>query len=190
MPEFFRSLSYRLRPFPSASLRTVQAGFQAYGSPVAGFSGGQLLASRLPCSLLFRSTCPPSPCGRLSRPRTTMRAPSPWGSRPTGDLVLLSRSTSERGLGRPLIPTPDDIRRYPPARACVTSYPQATHAVASLPVSLMTGLRMGRSGLDFRQSSFGHATRVLRNCGFADLPALRVSGMLWSSVPFGRESAG
>ena len=30
-------------------------------------------------------TYPPSPCGRLSRPRTTMGAPSPWGSRPAGD---------------------------------------------------------------------------------------------------------
>ena len=27
-------------------------------------------------------TCPPSPCGRLSRPRTTMGAPLPWGSHP------------------------------------------------------------------------------------------------------------
>src|SRR5262249_19416926 len=32
------------------------------------------------------SACPPSPWVRLSRTRTTMRTPSPWGSRPTGDL--------------------------------------------------------------------------------------------------------
>src|SRR5262249_39854696 len=29
-------------------------------------------------------TCLPSPCGRLSRPRTTMETPLPWGSPPEG----------------------------------------------------------------------------------------------------------
>src|SRR5262249_6513883 len=29
-------------------------------------------------------TCPPSPCGRLSRPRTTTGTPLPWGSPPEG----------------------------------------------------------------------------------------------------------
>ena len=50
-------------------------------------SGGRLWASRLPCSLL-RSTYPPSPCVRFSRTLTTTRAPSPWGSRPLGDLRI------------------------------------------------------------------------------------------------------
>ena len=34
------------------------------------------------------STCGPSPCGRLSRPRTTTATPSPWASRPVGDPVF------------------------------------------------------------------------------------------------------
>jgi hypothetical protein len=127
-------------------------------------------ASRLPGSLPFRSTCPPSPCGRLSRPRTTTGAPSPWGSRPTGDLALPWRCTSERGLGRPLIPTPDELRRYPTARACAPRCPKGTYAMASREVSLVTGLRMGRSGLDFKQSSLGPATRVLRDTGSLTSP--------------------
>jgi hypothetical protein len=53
------------------------------------------------------STCPPSPCGRLSRPRTTMGAPSPWGSRPTGDLDL-SPTLTMNGVPpcpRPIVPS-------------------------------------------------------------------------------------
>ena len=91
-------------PFPSAPLRTGRASFQASGSPVAGLSTApsewaastadttiaephsRHLTSR--SGLPSRSACPPSPRGRLSRPPTTMGAPSPWGSRPTGDLVL------------------------------------------------------------------------------------------------------
>jgi hypothetical protein len=100
--------------------RSAAHSFQAYRSPVAGFSGGRLWVSHLPPSLLLRSTCPPSPCGRLSRSPTPMGAPSPWGSRPLGDLVVLGCGTSEPGLGRPLIPTPD----------------------VSSPVSCRTGLRV------------------------------------------------
>src|SRR3954471_17708819 len=42
---------------------------------------------RLPPSFDYRDTCGPSPCRRLSRPRTTTTAPSPWASRPEGDHV-------------------------------------------------------------------------------------------------------
>src|SRR5215213_11371793 len=42
---------------------------------------------RLPPSFDYRDTCGPSPCGRLSRPRTTTTAPSPWASPPEGDPV-------------------------------------------------------------------------------------------------------
>ena len=45
---------------------------------------------------------------------------------------------------------------------------------------------MPRSGLDFKQSSLDHATRVLRGVRLADLACPRFSGMLWSPVPFGR----
>ena len=41
--------------------------------------------SHRPGSLPLRSTGLPSPCGRLSRPRTTTGAPSPWGFPPLGD---------------------------------------------------------------------------------------------------------
>jgi hypothetical protein len=47
----------------------------------------RLLPLRLPLSFGHRGTCGPSPCGRLSRPRTTTTAPSPWASRPVGDPV-------------------------------------------------------------------------------------------------------
>ena len=53
------------------------------------------------------TTCPASPCVRLSRTRTTIGTPSPWGSRPLGDLDFPCCHTSERGLGSPLIPTPE-----------------------------------------------------------------------------------
>ena len=56
-------------------------------------------------------TCPPSPCQRLSRcpwwvvtPTTTMRTPSPWDSRPLGDLAFRHRGTSRSNLGSRLIP--------------------------------------------------------------------------------------
>jgi hypothetical protein len=41
-----------------------------------------------------------------------MMTPLPWGSRPVGNLVFLRGRTSERGLGRPLIPTPRKISWY------------------------------------------------------------------------------
>src|SRR5258705_8786736 len=37
---------------------------------------------------LFRSTCPTSPGVRLSRTQTTIGTPSPWGSRPLGNLAF------------------------------------------------------------------------------------------------------
>jgi hypothetical protein len=80
--------------------------FEAHGSPVAGFAGVWLLVSHLPHSFSFRSTCHPSPCGRLSRPRTTTMTPSPWGSRPLGDLEFLRIRTYQHDLGLLLIPTP------------------------------------------------------------------------------------
>jgi hypothetical protein len=49
----------------------------------------RLLPFRLPPSYCRRDTCGPSPCGRLSRPRTTMTAPSPWASQPVGDPVFV-----------------------------------------------------------------------------------------------------
>ena len=45
---------------------------------------------------------------------------------------------------------------------------------------------MPQPELDFRQYSFDHTTRVLRDVRFADSPYPRFSGMCWSPVPFSR----
>jgi len=63
-------------------------------------------AFRIPPRSSHRVTYPPLPGVRLSRTRTTMGVPSPWGSRPEGDLRFLHNLTSEHGLGPPFIPTP------------------------------------------------------------------------------------
>jgi hypothetical protein len=57
-------------------------------------------------SLMFRQTCPPLPCTGLSSAQTTMGAPSPWGSRPLGDLEFLRDRTKQHDLGHLFIPTP------------------------------------------------------------------------------------
>jgi hypothetical protein len=174
-------------PFPSAPLRTERESFDLIRlSSTRKSREVRLWPFRRPCSLLFRSTCLASPCGRFSRPPTTIEAPSPWGSRPTGDLVLLRKDTSEPGLGRPLIPTPAEIRRSLTARACVTHNPEAAHAVTSRGVSLGAGLCISRSGLDFRRFRFGHARRVLRGDASLTSHVPRFSDMLWFPVPFGR----
>src|SRR5271166_3461887 len=139
----------RLRPFPSAPLRTGLDTFASSGSPVAlsfdwfllilvcprrssgvdrdvaSLADDEGLAPSVSAtfsvdgeerlgSLHFASlhvpaigvTYPPLPGVRLSRTRTTMGVPSPWGSRPGGDLRFLHNLTSEHGLGPPFIPTP------------------------------------------------------------------------------------
>ena len=75
-------------------------------------------ASRIPRtsgSLGHRTTCPPSPRGRLSRPPTPTGTPSPWGSRPTGDPAFSDRQTSERDVGAPFAPLSDLAGRRSPA---------------------------------------------------------------------------
>ena len=145
----------RLRPFPSAPLRTGLDTFASSGSPVAlsfdwfllilvcprrssgvdrdvasladdeGLAphgrhdlfrvchvlrrwrgASRQFAFRIPPRSSHRVTYPPLPGVRLSRTRTTMGVPSPWGSRPEGDLRFLHNLTSEHGLGPPFIPTP------------------------------------------------------------------------------------
>ena len=62
------------------------------GSPVpGGREGFRPRACRPPHPPRLRSTCPPSPCGRLSRPRTTTGTLSPWG-RPRRGLQPFRRS--------------------------------------------------------------------------------------------------
>ncbi len=47
----------------------------------------------MPLRVAISLTCPPSPCGRLSRPPTTTGTPSPWGSPPVGDPAFRARTT-------------------------------------------------------------------------------------------------
>ena len=47
----------------------------------------------MPLRVAISLTCPPSPCGRLSRPRTITGTPSPWGSPPVGDPAFRARTT-------------------------------------------------------------------------------------------------
>src|SRR5262249_48605111 len=136
------------------------------------------------------STCPPSPCVRLSRTRTTTRTPSPWGSRPVGDPEFSAHRTYQHGLGRPLIPTPGIISRYLTARACRGPQANPRLAVTRRGVSVAAGPRLPRSGLDLKPSSLGHTTRVLRSVWLADIAGLRFSGRLWSPVSFDRWRAG
>ena len=42
----------------------------------------------------------------LRQAQLRISLPSPWGSRPEGDLRFLHNLTSEHGLGPPFIPTP------------------------------------------------------------------------------------
>ena len=111
--------------------RPAAHSFQAYGSPVAGFSGGRLWVSHLPRSRLLRSACPPSPCGRLSRSPTTTGAPSPWGSRPVGDPEFSWHRTFERGTGRPFVPTPELIVRCLITRVCQGQLQSPWHVMTS-----------------------------------------------------------
>ena len=53
----------------------------------------------MPLRVAISLTCPPSPCGRLSRPRTTTGTPSPWGSPPVGDPAFRARTTVRTVVG-------------------------------------------------------------------------------------------
>jgi hypothetical protein len=115
--------------FPSAPLRTGLETFTSSGSPVTCSSRLRHLASRVPPLAGHQVTCPPSPCGRLSRPRTTMGTPLPWGSHPEGNPEVLRFGTYQHGLGRPLIPTPEFITRYLTRRLCRRQRPNLPHGV-------------------------------------------------------------
>src|SRR4051795_6735136 len=89
-------------------------------------------ALAIPATSTLRSsdTCGPSPCGRLSRPRTTTTTPSPWASRPVGDPVFgrtnvrARRRSLVRPLERPRWPSPAG-RRVRTAKP-LPSYPAGT----------------------------------------------------------------
>src|SRR3954447_13510574 len=95
-PSGFRLQVNRMTQEQPSELLLTESGIQhrvprrtlsySSGSPVpGGREGFRPRACRPPHPPRLRSTCPPSPCGRLSRPRTTTGTLSPWG-RPQRDL--------------------------------------------------------------------------------------------------------
>ena len=145
------------------------------------------MPSRLPCSLPFRSTCPPSPGDGLPPSRTTTGAPSPWGSRPTGDPVSSTWPTSQHELGAPFIPLSPCMVAAPPSgrlpRSCgETAYPgsprnrRGTEGWADAPLG--TGVQAIRPS-PYRAGLAGRRRTRLRT-----FPASTAgSGPLWLSPP-------
>src|SRR5262249_32311879 len=86
-------------------------------------------------------TCPPSPCGRLSRPQTTTRTPWPWGSRPVGHPVLHRPGTSEREVGRPLIPLGGLTARCVAGEGCRVPWTPKRHGPPPSSGALPVGVR-------------------------------------------------
>ena len=122
---------------------------------------------RVPPPTNHQVTCPTLPCARFSRVRTTIGAPSPWGSRPLGDpdFPICSSDNVVRSSTHPYARV--YLPRYLAVRTCrcISQLPGAwgRHMATSRWVSIATGLRRARSGLDFKQFSLDHTTRVLRD---------------------------
>jgi hypothetical protein len=133
---------------------------------------GIVSASRIsrtsPCSP--SATCPPSPCDRLPRSRTITEAPSPWGSRPSGDREFPPRCTAAW-----VRPSTHPYARgvSPSVSSCGLASglpPGPGHMMTARQAGVASGPRHFRSGLDSRQSRLDQTTRVLRG------PALTDSG--------------
>src|SRR4051794_14654080 len=84
-----RLASYSVSTFPPAPPRTGHAPFGAPSSPVS--LRKRMIPRTVSAFRISRTspsgsqdTCRPSPCGRLSRPRSTTAAPSPCASRRVG----------------------------------------------------------------------------------------------------------
>ena len=177
-------------PFPMAPSRTGRAGFPASGSPVLYFRVVAVPRSRMTpstvsalcithtsLSLTPRSTCAPSPCGRLSRPpwraatpATTTGTPSPWGSRPLGDPVVRPRCTYRARHRLPTHPLDRPhwamLRATEVARAGLPGPGTARHRSHA---SYRRTVAFDCWGLDFKQSSLSHIARASRH------PALNAS---------------
>jgi hypothetical protein len=151
----------------------VRNSFPLHGSPVAvnirrGFpmlaiDKLRLCTSRTPHLSLISATCCLSPCPGLSPGRTTMATPSPWLSRATGDPKFRHRRTYQRKGGFPFMifrdltghrphPGSYDGNRSIHRRARRRS--QTFYRRAKLYTSRSLG---------FKQFSFHHMARVLRN---------------------------
>src|SRR2546430_670873 len=125
--------------------------------------------SRTSSFLGVEVTCLPSPCGRLSRPRTTTETPLPWGSPPEGQSraapthhVLARCRSSTHPYARTRCPmlhsraTPEHLR-------------DSGSSAATL-ASVVTGCLWPQPGLDFKQSSFDHAARAWQSVHSAGGP--------------------
>jgi hypothetical protein len=121
-----------------------------------------LSASRISRTLISRdqATCPASPCGRLSRPRTTIGAPSPWGSHPLGDPEFLLRRTSERGTGVPFVPLSDLFGHRSPTGRFGGSMRIPPKSATPSRACCRGVCPFDRCGLGFKQCRLHHATRV------------------------------
>lgn len=136
----------------------------------------------MPLRVAISLTCPPLPCGRLSRPRTTTGTPSPWGSPPVGDPAFRARTTSRTVAGalfvtlRSVRPTqsPGACREWkskiPSHRVGRRLSPTTMGTIGrqpSCPICLIAVWSLG-----FMQSSFHHAVRVSTGLPFGWFPGI------------------
>ena len=125
----------------------------------------------MPLRVAISLTCPPSPCGRLSRPRTITGTPSPWGSPPVGDPAFRARTTFRTVVGalfvtlRLATPTQSPgacrewkskIRSHRIRRRLSLTITGTIGRKPSCPTCLIAVWSLG-----FMQFSFHHAVRVL-----------------------------
>jgi hypothetical protein len=151
--------------------------------PSAGLSL-RLHPADLRYSCRQRVTCRPSPCGRLSWPRTTMAALFPWGSPPVGNPVFRADFTFERLVGSRLIPlnSPLVVAGRPDlARSRRTSLACQPHPVLN---RISGDSFISAWGFGFKQFSLSHETRACEAAFIAVNPALRFSCHAIFAPPF------
>jgi len=136
----------------------------------------------MPLRVAISLTCPPSPCGRLSRPRTTTGTPSPWGSPPVGDPAFRARTTSRTVAGALFVtlrlarPTQSPgacregkskIRSHRVRRSRSLTIMGTIGRQPSCPTCLIAVWSLG-----FMQFSFHHAVRVSTGLPFGWFPSI------------------
>jgi hypothetical protein len=136
----------------------------------------------MPLRVAISLTCPPLPCRRLSRPRTTTGTPSPWGSHPLGDPTFRARTTFRTVVGalfvtlRLVTPTQSPgacgewkskIRSHRIRRRLSPSIVGTIGRKPSCPTCPIAVWSLG-----FMQSSFHHAVRVSAGMPFGWFPSI------------------
>jgi hypothetical protein len=141
--------------------------------------------SRTSSFLGIKVTCPPSPCGRLSRPRTTTGTPLPWGSPSEGQSraalirhVLARVRSSTHPYARTRCPMSHSRATTGGLRDLGSSAVTLSSVLGrAVPEPSIDGHDYRRSqgdalwravfccqpGLDFKQSSFDHVARALQS---------------------------